>query len=110
QVAVDLTIASVPLSMRLALLEECLARVNASLGWLDKQPINADERRMKLYAARGACLLYQSAGKETGLAFKAALAIAEALGDAEYQMRGIWGCWSYSYLNGLYADTLAFAY
>ena len=110
ETAVDLTVASVPLSMRLGLIEECLARVNASLGWIEGQAMGADERQMKLYAARGACLLYQTAKMETGVAFKAALELAETLGNVEYQMRGIWGCWSFSYLNGLYADTLTFAH
>ena len=110
QIAVALTIASVTLSMRLALIEECLATVNASLAWLDSATIYVSDGRMKLYAARGACLLYQTAGAETGMAFKAALELAEALGNVEYQMRGIWGCWSHSYLNGSYADALTFAY
>lgn len=109
EVAVDLTIATVAFSIQLSLLEESLARVNAALSLLDQHAIADDQRRMKLYAARGACLLYQTSGPETGATFNTALELAERVGDTEYQMRGLWGSVCYSYLNGLYAETLEFA-
>jgi predicted ATPase/DNA-binding winged helix-turn-helix (wHTH) protein len=109
QLGVELALAGVSFSMQLSLLEECLSWVNMALEWLDERAIVADGYRMKLYAARGACLLHQKGTLETDDAFRAALRLAERVGDFEYQMRGVWGRWCYAYLNGLYAEALAFA-
>lgn len=48
--AVDLTIAGIPLSMQLALLDECLARVDKALQLLSQTSDPAGEREMKLFA------------------------------------------------------------
>src|SRR5471030_3348474 len=57
RLAVDLTIASLPLSVQLALLEECQTRVDHALERLALEGAMAGEREMKLYSARGMCLL-----------------------------------------------------
>ncbi|TDV33927.1 putative ATPase [Paraburkholderia caballeronis] len=106
QLAVDLTIASIPLSMQLALLEECLARADRALEWLAAKGDPAGEREMKLYAARGMCLLCHTVGPQTSAAFSAALDIATGTGNAAYQLLGLWGRWMCVYLNGQYADAL----
>src|SRR5471032_1054598 len=109
QLGVELALAGISFSMQLSLIEECLSRVDMALEWLDGQSIVADEYRMKLYTARGAGLLYQTGNSKTGEAFSEALRLAEKVGDLEYLMRGVWGRWCYSYLNGLYAESLEFA-
>jgi predicted ATPase/DNA-binding winged helix-turn-helix (wHTH) protein len=107
--AVDLTIASIPLSMQLALLEECMARVDRALEWLAGEGAVAGEREMKLYAARGMCLLCHAVGPQTSAAFSAALDIATGAGNAAYQLLGMWGRWMCFYLNGQYAQAVALA-
>lgn len=106
---VDLTVAWLPLTLQLGLLEECLARVDTALSRLPPDGAATDQRRMKLYAARGAALLYRSGGEATGTAFRQALEIADRVGDVEYQKRGIWGSWCHAYLNGRYGEALALA-
>ncbi|WP_175544893.1 winged helix-turn-helix domain-containing protein [Variovorax sp. OV329] len=106
---VALVTGAIPLWTQLGLLEECLARVNQALAHLDDEELPDSRARMKLYAAKGAALLYQGVGSETGAAFRRALDYAQGLGDGEYQLRAIWGIWSVSYLNGSYATALGFA-
>ncbi|GGC66386.1 winged helix-turn-helix domain-containing protein [Undibacterium terreum] len=109
-VGVNLTVSWLPLALQLGLLEECLARVDTALSWIDPVGASIDERRMKLYAARGAALLYRTGGEQTGVAFKLALDIADRIGNLEYQKRGVWGYWCYSYLNGQYGTALELAH
>lgn len=106
---VALTTSSVPLWMHLALLEECLARVDEAMAHLDRRRIVDDRSRMKLCAAKAASLLYQGVGLETGAAFQRALELAERLGEPEYMLRATWGLWGVSYLNGKYEASLALA-
>ncbi|MDM0000734.1 winged helix-turn-helix domain-containing protein [Variovorax sp. J22P240] len=106
---VALTTSAVSLWMQSGLLEECLARVNQALAHLDDEEVVDSRSRMKLYAAKGASLLYQGVGSETGAAFRRALDYAERLGDDEYRLRAIWGTWSVTYLNGNYEAALALA-
>ncbi|MDM0069601.1 winged helix-turn-helix domain-containing protein [Variovorax sp. J31P207] len=106
---VSLTTSAVSLWIQFGLLEECLARVNQALAHLDDEEVVDSRSRMKLYAAKGASLLYQGVGSETGAAFRRALDYAERLGDDEYRLRAIWGTWSVTYLNGSYEASLALA-
>jgi predicted ATPase/DNA-binding winged helix-turn-helix (wHTH) protein len=106
---VALTTSAVPLWMQFGLLEECLARVNQALAHLGDEAAVHGRARMKLYAAKGAALLYQGVGPETAAAFRRALDDAQGVGDGEYQLRAIWGMWSVTYLNGSYAAALALA-
>jgi predicted ATPase/DNA-binding winged helix-turn-helix (wHTH) protein len=108
-IAVDLTIASIPLSMQLALMDECLSRVNTALASLSQDAAPAGEREMKLHAARGTCLLCHTAGPQTGAAFSAALELAEQAANPAYQLLGLWGCWNFAYLNGRFAETVPLA-
>jgi hypothetical protein len=47
--------------------------------------------------------------RETGAAWTRALAIADSLEDIEYQLRALWGLWSYRMTSGEYVAALAFA-
>jgi predicted ATPase/DNA-binding winged helix-turn-helix (wHTH) protein len=107
--AVDLTIAGIPLSMQLALLEECLARVDRALQWLAEAADSAGEREMKLFAARGMCLLCYSVGPRTSDAFENVIRIANDIGNDTYHLLGIWGRWMCFYLNGQYSEMLPLA-
>lgn len=102
--AVDLTIASIPLSMQLALLEECLARVDKSIDSLSASSVPTGEREMKLYAARGMCLLCHTVGPQTSDAFDRVIEIARNIGNDDYQLLGMWGRWMCFYLNGQYSE------
>jgi predicted ATPase/DNA-binding winged helix-turn-helix (wHTH) protein len=94
-VGVALTAAAVPLWMHLSLLEECRGRVERALAALGTGANRDARREMKLYAARGASLMYirGATGAETGAAWTKVLELAESLDDAEYQLRSLWGLW-----------------
>ena len=107
--AVDLTIAGIPLSMQLALLDECLARVDKALQCLADASAITGEREMKLFAARGMCLLCYAVGPLTSEAFENVIEIAGKIGNDAYQLLGIWGRWMCFYLNGQYSEMPALA-
>jgi predicted ATPase/DNA-binding winged helix-turn-helix (wHTH) protein len=107
--AVDLTIAGIPLSMQLALLEECLGRVDKALLLLSRTSDAVGEREMKLFAARGMCLLCYEVGPRTSEAFEKVIDIANEIGNDNYQLLGIWGRWMCFYLNGQYTKMPALA-
>jgi predicted ATPase/DNA-binding winged helix-turn-helix (wHTH) protein len=100
-IGVALTAAAVPLLMQLSLVGEARHRVEQALGALAAGAETDARREMKLYAALGASLIYtRGGGTEIASAWTKALEIAESLGDAEYQMRSLWGLWSF-YINGV---------
>lgn len=112
RLAIELTAVSATPSMRFGLVEECLSRVDAALDLLATLDDDANRAQwtMKLHAARGACLLYQSVGPLTSEAFAAALDVAAKRDDVEYQLRALWGCWSTAYLNGRFDAARSFAH
>ena len=98
---IALTVAAVPLWMQSSLVEECRGRVEQSLEAIAVGTEAAARCEMKLYAALGASLIYtRGGGSQLGSAWTKALEIAERLGDAAYQLRALWGLWSY-YGNGV---------
>ena len=101
-----LTIAAVPLWVHLSLVNECRQRVLQALA-LDC-PGGRDERRdMRLRAALGASLLYTSMGPEARAAWNCALEIAHRLGDADYQLRALWGLWVDRLNSAAFAEALS---
>ena len=52
---------------------------------------------------------YEGPVRETGAAWTRALAIADRLEDTEYQLRALWGLWSYRMSSGEYRAALGFA-
>ncbi|CAE6906268.1 hypothetical protein R69608_03229 [Paraburkholderia nemoris] len=109
RVAVDLTVASIPLSMQVVILGECLVRVDMALQCLTEEGSTQDERAMKLFAARGVCLLAHSACSQAGEAFERSRMLAEKFDNVEYQLRAIWGCWNLAYRNGRYGESFFLA-
>jgi predicted ATPase/DNA-binding winged helix-turn-helix (wHTH) protein len=98
---IALTVASVPLWTHLSLNGECCRHVEQAL--LAGKPAfgRNDRREMQLLAALGAALVWtKGPGPEADTAFANALKIAEALEDADYQIRILWGLWSSHFNSG----------
>ncbi|WP_250517130.1 winged helix-turn-helix domain-containing protein [Caballeronia sp. INDeC2] len=108
--AVELTVAGIPFLMHLALLQECLGNVDKALEWLSIEGDPLGERQMKLHAARGMCLLCHTVADSTSDAFESTVDIAARVGDAGYQLLGMWGRWMCHYLNGEYARAIPLAH
>ena len=99
-IGVALTAAAVPLWMQLSLMEECLGRVERALARIATVTNKDDRHEMQLHAALAASLMYsRGAVSEIGAAGTKAFDIAERLGDAEYQLRALFGLWSF-HING----------
>ena len=98
---IAVTIASIPLWTHLSLNWECCRHVEqALLGGRTSFGQN-DRRKMQLLAALGAALVWtKGPGPEADAAFEDALQIAELLGDADYQIRLLWGLWSSHFNSG----------
>jgi predicted ATPase/DNA-binding winged helix-turn-helix (wHTH) protein len=95
-IGVALTAAAVPLWMHLSLMEECSARVERALAAIAAGAGRDARREMQLHAALTASLIYtRGAVSEVSAAGTKALEIAESLDDAEYQLRSLWGLWSF---------------
>jgi predicted ATPase/DNA-binding winged helix-turn-helix (wHTH) protein len=111
QIGVALTAAAVPAWMQLSLLEECRGRVEQALAALASFAEADARQEMKLLAALGASRLYTRGGvPEVASAWTKALKLAESLGDTEYQMRSLWGLWSF-HVNGVdYCTALSLAH
>jgi predicted ATPase/DNA-binding winged helix-turn-helix (wHTH) protein len=110
-IGVALTVAAAPLWMHLSLLEECRGRVEQALAALGFGASRDARREMKLHAALATSLTYTrgAAAPEIGTVWTRTIEIAESLDDTEYQLRALWGLWSFHISTGDYpsADTLA---
>jgi predicted ATPase/DNA-binding winged helix-turn-helix (wHTH) protein len=100
-IGVALTAASVPLWFQLSLMVECRGRIERALSSLEPGSSLGARREMQLYTALGASSI-QIKGHvpETGAAWTNALQLAERLNDVEYQLRALWGLWSYRLSRG----------
>ena len=108
--AVALTVASVPLWFRLSLMQECYQRVERALAVLPPGSSRNAHYEIHLYSALAASLPYiKGVVPEYGAAWKKALEIAESLGDAEYQLRALWGLWDFCLSDGQYRTALEYA-
>jgi predicted ATPase/DNA-binding winged helix-turn-helix (wHTH) protein len=99
-IGVALTAAAIPLWMHLLLIEECRGRVQRALAAIAAGADRDARREMKLHAALAASLMYtRGAVSEIEAVGTKALKIAESLGNADYQLRTLWGLWSF-HING----------
>jgi len=101
ELGIALTVASFPLWTHLSLHGECFRYVEQAL--LAGETIfgQNDYRQMQLLTALGAALVWtKGSGSEADVAFTNALKIAEALDDADYQIRILWGLWSSHFNSG----------
>jgi predicted ATPase/DNA-binding winged helix-turn-helix (wHTH) protein len=109
-IGVALTAAAVPLWMHLSLMEECSGRVERALAVVAAGAGRDAHREMQLYAALTASRLYtRGAVAEVGAFGTKALEIAERLDDAEYQLRSLWGLWSFLINDGQQCVALTMA-
>jgi predicted ATPase len=109
-VGVALTAAAVPLWMHLSLLEECRGRVERALAVLRAGSNHDARRKMKLYAALGASLMYTVGPvPETGTACTKALELATSLNDTRYQLHSLWGLGYFHSMSGRHGLALVMA-
>ncbi len=109
-IGVALTAAAVPLWMHLSLMEECCGRVEQALAAIAAGAGRDARREMQLHAALTASLRYtRGAVSEVGAAGTKALEIAESLGDAEYQLRSLFGLCSFCIIGGQQRVALSLA-
>src|SRR5215471_9231077 len=107
---VALTAAAVPLWCQLSLLAECRERVEQALAHIAAGSNRDAPIQMQLEAALGFTLFHTKGSmREAGAAWARALAIADNLKNAEYQLRALWGLWSHRMTCAEYRDALAYA-
>jgi predicted ATPase/DNA-binding winged helix-turn-helix (wHTH) protein len=109
-IGVALTVAAVPLWFEMSLMEECRMRAERALAALEQAGAKDQRRRMHLYAAVAWSQMYTTGSlRDTAAAWATASEIAEALGDADYQLRALWGMWASRINRGEFAAALALA-
>jgi predicted ATPase/DNA-binding winged helix-turn-helix (wHTH) protein len=108
-VGVSLATAAIPLWCQMSLIGECRAQAERALIALPEAGIVDDRRKMKLYAAVAPSQMYTAkVARDTTSAWKTALALAENLGDTEYQLRALWGLWGTSLNRGEFREALEY--
>jgi hypothetical protein len=109
-IGVALAAAAVPLWMHLSLMEECCGRVEQALAAIAAGAGRDARREMQLHGALAQSLIEtKGAVSEVGAAGTKALEIAESLGNAEYQLRSLWGLWSFHTSGGQHRVALPLA-
>jgi predicted ATPase len=100
-IGVALTAAAVPLWMHLSLMEECRGRVERALAAIAAGAGRDARREMQLLAALGTSLVYTRGDvPEIGAVWTKAIEIAVSLGNVEYELRTLWGLWSFHISGG----------
>jgi predicted ATPase/DNA-binding winged helix-turn-helix (wHTH) protein len=107
---VALTIAAVPLWRLLSLMDECRSRTQTALSSLSAAARTDTREAMKLLSALAAALRYdRDPGPDIETAWTDALAIADQLGDADYQLRAISGLRTLRLTKGTLREVLDLA-
>jgi len=98
RIGVTLTAAAVRLWMQLSLIEECRARVEKALLALGSETSVDTRRDMTVRVALGTSLIHTRGAvpPDIAAAWTKALELAESVGDTEYQLRSLWGLWSFN--------------
>jgi predicted ATPase len=110
QTAVELTLGIVPLLLKRSLMHECEERVERAIGVQRQAPAQSPRTEMQLAGALATSLFHtKGAVQEVDIAWKRTLELAVRLNETDYQLRALWGLWSYCISAGDYpgADTLA---
>jgi predicted ATPase/DNA-binding winged helix-turn-helix (wHTH) protein len=107
---IALTIAVVPLWMRLSLMDECRSRAQRAIDH-SRHDAEPDPRvTMLLYSALGAAQAYNRGPKpEHDAIWSYVLNMAIALGDVEHQLRALHGLWIGRIHNRRYSEALPIA-
>jgi predicted ATPase/DNA-binding winged helix-turn-helix (wHTH) protein len=105
---IELVVAAIPLWMRLSLVAECGSRVKQALEVLGLERAVSGPLEMKLYGALGlAAMLTKGAAPEAAAYLRMALAIAQMVGDHDYQLRVLWWLWSDRNINAEFGESLS---
>ena len=99
RLAVDLTVAGIPIWMRLSLNEECRWRVEAALELLDPEQLQGSQQAMQLFSALGNSLSYRFDSRSS-MAWARVVEMARSLDHKGYQLRAIRGLWTNKYADG----------
>jgi len=100
-IGVALTASAAPLWMHLSLIEECRDRVEQAQAGIAAGADKDQRCEMRLCAALATSLLYtRGAVSRIGEIETRALQIAEELDDTKYQLRSLWGLWSFAITSG----------
>lgn len=107
--SVALTVALVPLLIRLSLFGECRERAELAIAKLEQA---GDERlRMQLLAALGWSLMYgEGRARAAGPALATTLELADRLNDKDHRLRALWGLCIDQFNNGEFGKALEFAH
>jgi predicted ATPase/DNA-binding winged helix-turn-helix (wHTH) protein len=106
---VALTVALVPLLIRLSLFGECRERAERAIANLD--PAGDERTRMQLLAALGWSLMYgEGRARGAGLALATTLELANRLDDKDHRLRALWGLCIDQFNNGEFGKALEFAH
>ncbi|HET6235154.1 MAG TPA: winged helix-turn-helix domain-containing protein, partial [Acetobacteraceae bacterium] len=109
-IGVALTVAAVPLSMHLSLLDECRSRVEQALAALSAGGFDDPRREMRLLTALSATMIWaRTALPRLGKILARILEIAESLGDTEYQLRSLRSLWFFHTYSGQHRVALGAA-
>ncbi|CAN7741446.1 winged helix-turn-helix domain-containing protein [Bosea sp. LjRoot9] len=105
ELGVVLTVETVPLWLRLSLVNECQQWVEEALDLRDDQPRPRQSDVMKLQTARAWSLMYKaSTAHQTGAAWVLARDLAERAGDNDYRLRSLWGLWAGQMKSAAFVD------
>ncbi|MDQ0511515.1 ATP-binding protein [Ancylobacter amanitiformis] len=109
EIGVALTLGTVPLWFQLQLIAEAHGQVRMALARIGSS--HCDAVQMRLQAAL-AWSLMQIRGQveETRVAWQRTLDLAESLDDTDYQLRALWGLWSYRLNRSQFHEALALAH
>jgi predicted ATPase/DNA-binding winged helix-turn-helix (wHTH) protein len=103
-----LTVSAIPLWFELSRFPECRQRTESAIALVG--PSAGDVKVMQLHAAFAASLFHTSGPiYETVDAWATTLQIATTLGATEYQLRALWGLWSFRLNSGEHQAALALA-
>lgn len=106
--AVALTVAAVPLWYQLSLLNECYERVCRALDLPEAAGVAVSQLRLHVAKAWSLMQIKGFVG-ETEDAWTTVLVLSRNSGDAEYQLRGLWGLWATRVNAGALRASLALA-
>lgn len=111
-VGIALAAVAVPCLFDLSLVDECCERARVALAATrdpDVAPV-ADDTRMRLLGAFAVALAYtENATQAVHAAWSEVHALAVAAGNAEYELRALWGRWCASQQGGDARDALRWA-
>ena len=109
-IGVALTVNGIPFWFQLSLIDECIARVQSALAWLDRSKDPDPRARMHLHTALGFPQMRATSGFWSGAAaWQLVLAIAEDIGDAEFKARALWALWTDRLNSGEALQSLGYA-